>query len=104
MSVIEKQKETVEIMVNLYCHKKHGTSKHELCEDCSELLSYAHKRLSHCKFGENKGTCGKCPVHCYKPVMRDKIKEVMKFAGPRMVYTHPIMAFQHLMDGFKKPS
>ena len=53
-------------MIDIYCQKKHGNNKGELCEECSELLEYAHKRLSFCKFGENKSTCSRCPIHCYK--------------------------------------
>lgn len=98
---IDSQKKTVDVMIRIYCKKKHHSS-HGLCADCEELLGYAHKRLDYCRFGNDKGTCGKCPVHCYKPEMREKIQEVMRFAGPRMVYSHPIMAFQHLLDGMKK--
>ena len=51
MSRVEKEKEIVELMIRLYCEKKHKC-KYELCDDCRELLEYAHKRLSFCKFGE----------------------------------------------------
>lgn len=98
---IDSQKKTVDVMIRIYCKKKHHSS-HGLCADCEQLLGYAHKRLDYCRFGNDKGICGKCPIHCYKPEMREKIQEVMRFSGPRMVYSHPIMAFQHLLDGMKK--
>ena len=60
---IKKEKEVVELMINLYCDKKHKSNG--LCEECSELLEYAHKRLSYCKFGDEKSSCSKCPIHCY---------------------------------------
>lgn len=101
MSKIEDEKRTVEMMIHIYCQKKHK-QKEGLCDQCTELLTYAHKRLDHCKFGENKGTCGKCPIHCYKPDMREQIKAVMKFSGPRMVYIHPVLAFKHMIDGMKR--
>ncbi|MFZ3102466.1 MAG: nitrous oxide-stimulated promoter family protein [Desulfitobacteriaceae bacterium] len=63
--------------------KKHY-SQIDLCEDCQTLKNYAHKRLDRCQFGENKPTCGKCSVHCYKQAQRQKIIKVMKFAGPKM--------------------
>lgn len=99
--MVYDEKKTVKMMIKLYCNKKHGT-KDGLCEDCEGLLEYAYKRLDGCKFGNNKGTCGKCKVHCYKPDMREKIVKVMSFSGPRMLYTHPVLAFRHLMEGSKK--
>jgi hypothetical protein len=29
--------------------------------------------------------------------MREKIKEVMRFSGPRMLLYHPLDAFRHLL-------
>ena len=94
MSRIENEKKTVEQMIRLYCRLKEGNRT--LCPDCQALLEYAHKRLNHCKFGERKSTCRKCPVHCYKPDMRGRMKEVMRFAGPRMMIYHPLEALKHL--------
>jgi hypothetical protein len=34
--------------------------------------------------------------------MREKIKEVMRYAGPRLIYRHPILAIRHLLDGLKR--
>lgn len=69
-----------------------------LCPQCQALLDYAHKRLEHCKFGENKPSCTRCPVHCYKPAMREQIRQVMRYSGPRMLLHDPIMAISHLWD------
>ena len=69
-----------------------------LCPQCQALLDYAHKRLEHCKFGENKPSCTRCPVHCYKPAMREQIRQVMRYSGPRMLLHDPIMAIRHLWD------
>jgi hypothetical protein len=35
--------------------------------------------------------------------MREKIRDVMRYAGPRMLLTHPVMAIAHLLDGLRKP-
>lgn len=91
---IQQEQNTVEQMIRLYCRKKEGNA--ELCSSCGELLEYAHIRLSQCSFGEKKPMCKLCPVHCYKPEMRAKIREVMRFSGPRMLLYHPIMAIRHL--------
>lgn len=83
-------------MIEIYCHgKKHVNEG--LCEDCSNLLYYAYSRLDHCKFGENKPTCKKCPIHCYKPEMRQYMRYVMRYAGPRMLWVHPIAAIKHII-------
>lgn len=85
----------VEMMIRLYCRRKEGNK--ELCPSCTELLQYAHARLGRCKFGENKTTCRKCPVHCYRPQMKERIREVMRWAGPRMMWHHPIAAVKHML-------
>lgn len=82
-------------MIELYCRKNHGVRT--LCAECEELSSYCDARLDHCRFGEKKPTCKKCPVHCYKPDMREKIRQVMRFSGPRMIIYHPLSAIKHLM-------
>ena len=93
----EKEKEVVTLMIRLYCRKKHGT-KTGLCTECADLAEYACDRSDHCPFMENKTFCSNCKVHCYKPDMREKIREVMRFSGPRMMLYHPVMAVQHLVS------
>lgn len=93
---IQQEKATIKVMIHLYCHKKHHTEKHQLCNECDDLLQYAMRRLILCRFGENKTTCEKCPKHCYRKDYQQKIKQVMRFSGPRMLIYHPIMAVKHL--------
>lgn len=101
MTHIEQEKETIYRMVTIYCHgNKH--CKTGLCKECSTLLEYAYFRLDHCKFSENKTTCRKCHIHCYKPEMREKICKVMKYAGPRMIWHHPFDALKHFFREMKK--
>ena len=97
MSRIEEEKNTVGMMVRLYC--RHYEKNIELCYSCAELLKYANERLTKCKFGENKPTCKRCPIHCYKPDMRERMRRVMRWAGPRMLLYHPIEAIKHLLRG-----
>jgi len=96
-----REKRTIEAMIKIYCHGNHRT-KQELCLECRALLDYAQVRLDKCPFQENKPTCAKCPVHCYKPMMREKIRKVMRYAGPRMLYRCPILAIFHLIDSCRK--
>ena len=98
---MQREAATVEIMIRKYCLEKHLGSG-ELCTDCRELLEYARKRLAHCPFQENKTTCGKCPVHCYKPDMRRRIRDVMRYVGPRLILPHPLLSLRHVLDGLRK--
>ncbi len=102
-SRIEREKNTVALLIQLYCRAKHHPQD-ALCRECQELLTYAHQRLDHCKFGENKTVCGNCHVHCYKKDMRDKIKNVMRYAGPRILFHHPIVGIQHLIEKKVRPT
>jgi hypothetical protein len=36
--------------------------------------------------------------------MRDQVKVVMRYAGPRMLWHHPILALFHILDGLKRNS
>jgi len=99
---IKREKKTIEAMVHIYCNNHHE-SQGELCQECNELLEYAKMRLDKCPFQEKKTTCGKCLVHCYQPQMREKVKGVMRYSGPRMLLHHPVLAMHHAVDGFKKP-
>ena len=92
---LAREARTIASMIELYCRAHHGT-KSGLCPECEELNAYARKRLSCCPFGQDKPVCAKCKVHCYKPAMREKIGAVMRFAGPRIVFVHPLLSLEHL--------
>jgi len=100
---IAREKKTIDKMVHLYCKSKHNTNGDQLCDGCSEFLSYTFMRLDKCPFQEEKPTCGKCLVHCYRPDMKEKAKKIMRFSGPRLIYRSPILALHHVFDGLKKP-
>lgn len=95
-----REKETVSLMISLYCRKNHGCKT--LCPDCAALDAYARLRSEKCPFMETKTFCSNCAVHCYRPDMRDKIRAVMRFSGPRMLLYHPIMAIRHLIETRKE--
>ena len=99
---LQREAHTVAAMIRRYCRDRHHTTD-GLCPECAKLLAYARRRLTRCPFQERKTTCGKCPVHCYAPAMRERIREVMRYAGPRMLFSHPLLALMHLLDGLRKP-
>lgn len=92
----EDEKLLVSEMIVLYCRKNHGTKKGSLCPECQELQDYALNRIHHCPFMETKTFCSACKVHCYKPSMREQIRTVMRWAGPRMLPVHPILSIRHV--------
>lgn len=98
---LEQERKTINTMIQMCCKHFHDR-KDDLCPECSDLFQYAEERLRNCQFGEEKPTCDTCTVHCYKHAMRKKIRTVMRYAGPRMIYTHPIMGFRHLFRKMKK--
>lgn len=97
----EREKQMVSQMIRLYCKKQHHT-KAGLCKDCAALDEYARQRSEHCPFMETKTFCSNCKVHCYKPEMREKIRAVMRFSGPRMIFYHPIAAVRHVIETKKE--
>jgi hypothetical protein len=88
-------------MIRIYCQGAHATRK-QLCRDCAGLQEYALARLDKCPFGASKGACSECPVHCYKPEQREKIRVVMRYSGPRMFLSHPLLSLYHFLDKRKK--
>lgn len=93
-SRMDEERRTVLTMIAFYCRHKEGNAR--LCDDCRALADYAEKRLERCRFAPRKPTCRRCPVHCYRPDMRERMRAVMRYAGPRMLWRHPLMALRHL--------
>ena len=94
---IEEEKTTVSKMIKLHCLKKHGSRV--LCTSCIEIHQYAMQRLDKCRYGNNKPTCTKCSVHCYKLDKREEIRIIMRFSGPLMMLHHPLYALMHIYRG-----
>lgn len=92
---------TVDAMIHVFCRAHHGPEK-DLCADCAGLFAYADQRIEKCPFGYEKPVCNQCTVHCYRPEMRERIRTVMRYAGPRMIWHHPILAIRHLVRSKKK--
>jgi len=98
---MHRDHQAIAAMIRIYCRGHHGARK-TLCPECEALRAYAVARLRRCRFGEEKPVCGKCPVHCYKPAMRERIRDVMHYSGPRMLWRHPVLALRHIVEA-KKP-
>lgn len=88
---------TIKAMVTIYCRVHHYNSANAPCPECVEFLAYANEKLDRCPYGQNKPTCNSCPIHCYKKQPRQQAKKIMRYAGPRMLLRHPILAVKHLL-------
>jgi len=86
---------------SVYCKVKHEGNKsivstdepeirrlplgrYPVCDECREFLLYAFDRRLRCPL-EEKPVCKHCPVHCYKPEYRQKVREVMRFSGSYLI-------------------
>jgi hypothetical protein len=92
---------TISAMVNIYCRSHHHSDSIP-CHECNAFLIYANEKLDRCPYGQNKPTCNKCTIHCYKPSTREQARKIMRYAGPRMLLWHPILAIKHFI-GEKRP-
>lgn len=101
---LRREYRTIASMLRIWCRDHHGAQPRAdgLCTECTELLAYAGQRLAKCPYGEDKPTCAKCPVHCYKRAQREKVREVMRYAGPRMLWRHPLQAMLHILDKLRR--
>ncbi|MFV0527891.1 MAG: nitrous oxide-stimulated promoter family protein [Lachnospiraceae bacterium] len=101
----EFEQKTIQSMVQIYCTAHHKPGGHgEMCQDCTQLVAYAAMRSAKCPFGEQKTFCSNCRVHCYEPMKREKIRAVMRYAGPRMLWTHPLLALAHARETILRKS
>ena len=71
--------------------------------DAQQLKDYCAKRIEKCPRMAEKTFCSACPIHCYRNKEREQIKDVMKYSGPRMVFSHPVLVMKHALISLKKP-
>lgn len=100
MNHLDREFLTMSKMVDIYCSAHHDGA--DRCESCSQFLDYAGVRLEKCPYGEDKPTCANCPVHCYKKEYREQAREIMRYAGPRMLLRHPVLTITHYLDGRRR--
>ena len=100
--------DVMEKMIAIYCRgKKHAArirapqETAALCPDCRRLLAYARERVVRCPRMHVKSFCSVCPIHCYSADMREQIRAVMRYSGPRMLLHHPLMTFHHIWIDYK---
>ncbi len=100
---LTKEFKTIQAMTHIYC-RDHHTEQDKcqgVCSDCQSFLDFARFRLVKCPYGDIKPTCKHCPIHCYKPDRKEQARIIMRYAGPRMLLPHPILAIRHLLHDRK---
>lgn len=103
---LTRELNTIGAMLRIYCRDHHGRPPRDddgLCDECGGLFEYARKRLAGCPYGPDKPTCANCQIHCYGPQQREATRVMMRYAGPRMMWCHPLLALAHVLDG-KRPA
>lgn len=104
---LQREMATLVAMLRIYCRDHHADAERDvqgLCAECAGLMDYAHKRLAGCPFGPEKPTCANCQIHCYGPKQREHTRVVMRYAGPRMLLRHPVLAIAHLWVDSRRPA
>jgi hypothetical protein len=99
---LKRELATIAAMLRIYCRDHHGPAAQagdRMCESCHALFEYARKRLAGCPYGADKPNCTNCRIHCYGPQQREETRIVMRYAGPRMLWRHPLLAIAHVIDG-----
>ncbi len=89
----EIEKKTIEKVIEIYCNHKHDIP-HGLCDDCSELLGDAIHLINKCQH-KPKPACGACKTNCFSSDQRKKMKGIMKYSGPKMLFRHPVLTINH---------
>ena len=75
-----RQAQVLRTFIEVFCHKKHGRPRGELCDECLDLQHYALARMDRCK-KDPKPPCKKCTRHSYAPAYRQRIRQVMRYSG-----------------------
>jgi hypothetical protein len=62
-----------------------------------EEKKYHENRVENCPYGDGKPVCKDCQTHCYSTDMRDMVKKVMRYSGPRMILHSPSLTIAHMI-------
>lgn len=99
---VDKDLRTLAWFIQIYCRNKHadadkalpelkgfdlekiGAKSVPICRACEKLLTHAFVKRAHCPFNP-KPACKHCETHCYQPTYRQRIREVMRYSGKKLV-------------------
>jgi hypothetical protein len=99
-SLTKYQKKDIRLLgkfVEVYCAGKHpdadrtaftlpaGLGERNLCTECILFLEYAVAKRLKCPLETEKPTCKHCRIHCYDRPRRELVREIMGYAGRRLM-------------------
>ena len=83
--------------VEVYCAGKHrdaerspialptGLGECNLCPECASFLEYSVSKRLKCPLEAEKPSCKHCRIHCYGKDQREKMREIMAYAGRKLM-------------------
>ena len=97
-TIEQRDRATLEAMGRIFCssrHKDAGKDEAWLCAQCRDTIEFTLERTAACPYG-HVGNCQNCDIHCQQGEARERIREIMRFAAPRMTFLHPLMTAEYL--------
>jgi hypothetical protein len=110
--LLRKDLRTLALFIRIYCRAHHESRNQvnirgfdlkeitgkslELCPQCANLLHHAFVKRQHCTY-DPKPACKDCPSHCYAKTYRQKIREVMRFSGRKLLLSGRLDYIFHLI-------
>lgn len=93
---IDNKKDILNHMIRIYCKKHHNTDE-TLCNDCSDLLEYSENVLNQCEIDDELDS-EKFKYYYDDIEKMEKLKEIMKYSGFRIMLYHPIISIRHIFS------
>ncbi len=99
-TITSRQKKDIRLLakfVEVYCTGNHRTAEHaplvlpeglgkrSLCPECTSFLEYGISKRLKCPLEAEKPTCKNCRIHCYDKQRREKVREIMAYAGRKLM-------------------
>lgn len=97
-----RDRRTLEAIGRIYCHGNHAHMAKDaagLCLQCRCAVESTLARTIACPNG-HEGNCQDCRIHCQRGEAQERIRKIMHYAAPRMVFRHPIMTAHYLRKKF----
>ena len=92
-----RDRKVLEAMSRMFCKAHHIDEKDScgLCPSCRETVEATLVRTATCPYG-HEGNCQDCDTHCQRGEAQECIREIMRYAAPRMALCHPLMTAEYL--------
>ena len=94
---VAKDRKVLEAIGCIFCKAHHSGEKDSrgLCPSCRETIETTLMRAAACPYG-HESNCQDCTTHCQRGEAQERIREIMRYASPRMALRHPFMTAEYL--------